>query len=124
MRCYNHPDLEAVGICLGCGKALCPRCSQTTDPGILVCSENCGVRANSGFEMVNQIRQKTLNQNKVGGIFCFLGGAIFIFFGLFNLTKPHFFHLAIFLFATGISVIITGVMFLKVAKKSDHPTKA
>ena len=75
------------------------------------------MRANSGFEMVNQIRQKTLTQNKVGGIFCFIGGAIFSFFGLFNLTKPHFLPLAIFLFAMGVGLAIGGTMFLKVAKK-------
>lgn len=26
MRCFNHPDLDAVGVCKVCQKGLCPAC--------------------------------------------------------------------------------------------------
>lgn len=31
MRCYNHGELEAVGICVACGKALCADCAISFD---------------------------------------------------------------------------------------------
>lgn len=27
MKCYYHPDAEAVGTCTGCGKAICQACA-------------------------------------------------------------------------------------------------
>jgi hypothetical protein len=31
MKCYNHGELEAVGICVACGKALCVDCAISFD---------------------------------------------------------------------------------------------
>jgi len=36
MKCYVHPDVEAIGTCTGCGKAICPTCSMEVG-GKLVC---------------------------------------------------------------------------------------
>jgi hypothetical protein len=27
MKCSTHPDVDAVGVCVNCGKAVCPTCS-------------------------------------------------------------------------------------------------
>lgn len=27
MNCYVHPEREAVGVCVSCGKAVCPECN-------------------------------------------------------------------------------------------------
>lgn len=27
MKCYNHPEVEAIAICAACGKAICQTCS-------------------------------------------------------------------------------------------------
>lgn len=29
MKCFNHPDKDAVGLCQYCGKAVCNSCAQT-----------------------------------------------------------------------------------------------
>lgn len=31
MKCFNHPDIEAVGVCSSCGKAICANCSMVID---------------------------------------------------------------------------------------------
>ncbi len=36
MKCYNHPDVEAIGTCTSCGKAICSDCSMDVG-GKLVC---------------------------------------------------------------------------------------
>src|ERR1041385_1017831 len=41
MRCFNHQDTEAVGVCVSCGKALCPSCISKSGRGKFVCSPAC-----------------------------------------------------------------------------------
>lgn len=38
MRCYVHPEAEAVGICVRCGRAVCLDCQQERH-GRIVCRE-------------------------------------------------------------------------------------
>ena len=34
MRCYNHSEIEAVGICRACGKGLCTACAVDLGIGL------------------------------------------------------------------------------------------
>ena len=43
MKCYNHPDREAVGVCVGCGKAVCQECAVEVD-GKIYCKD-CAAEA-------------------------------------------------------------------------------
>ncbi len=38
MKCHIHNDVEAVGTCTSCGKALCQECARTVD-GKLMCND-------------------------------------------------------------------------------------
>ena len=115
MRCYNHSEVEAVSICLGCGKAICRDCIHD-DGGAVVCSGACADRINRQMETVDLIRQKTLTQNKVSGIFCIAAGLVFALFGLYQLTRENYFlPLSMFTIILGIGLLIGGAMYLKVA---------
>lgn len=37
MKCYNHPNIDAVGSCVDCGKALCQECAGNFKP--VLCAE-------------------------------------------------------------------------------------
>jgi hypothetical protein len=39
MKCYYHPEVEAVATCVNCGKAICQTCSVDV-AGRLIC-QNC-----------------------------------------------------------------------------------
>jgi hypothetical protein len=39
MKCYNHPEVDAIGTCTVCGKAICQECSIDVS-GKLVCKED------------------------------------------------------------------------------------
>ena len=39
MKCYNHHDRDAFGICKSCGKGLCLDCLKDT-PGGIVCKDD------------------------------------------------------------------------------------
>ncbi|MFQ6091078.1 MAG: zinc ribbon domain-containing protein [bacterium] len=28
MRCHAHPEVEAMGVCMGCGRAICGQCRK------------------------------------------------------------------------------------------------
>ncbi len=116
MKCYDHNEIDAVSTCLGCGKALCKSCTQSSKLGIIVCSEACGKRADSRIEMVELIRKKTLTQNKIGGIFLIIFGIVFGVFGIYNLTDSRLLPLSIFLMTISAGFMYGGFMYLKVAK--------
>ena len=40
MKCFNHHQTEAVGICIECNKGSCPECAADTASGIY-CKGNC-----------------------------------------------------------------------------------
>jgi hypothetical protein len=40
MRCYNHRDRDAVGLCKSCGKGLCDECQTDLGQG-LACKNRC-----------------------------------------------------------------------------------
>jgi len=39
MKCYNHHDRDAFGICQSCGKGLCLECLKEQN-GIILCKNN------------------------------------------------------------------------------------
>ena len=45
MKCFNHRDLEAIGVCRNCNKNVCENCLLWHEQPIgLVCSEPCKER--------------------------------------------------------------------------------
>jgi TM2 domain-containing membrane protein YozV len=44
MKCYAHPDVDAIGTCTNCGKAVCPACSMEVG-GKLVCKHCAEIMA-------------------------------------------------------------------------------
>lgn len=40
MKCFNHPENEAVGSCKHCFRGVCPQCARDSGVG-LACSEAC-----------------------------------------------------------------------------------
>ncbi len=39
MKCYNHHDRDAFGVCKSCGKGLCLECLKE-DNGVILCKNN------------------------------------------------------------------------------------
>ncbi|EGU39633.1 hypothetical protein VII00023_12778 [Vibrio ichthyoenteri ATCC 700023] len=67
MRCFNHPEVDAVCSCKSCLIFLCPECAIKIDHGY-VCSEECRVNAEA-IEQHNQFvlqeREELLRANEV-----------------------------------------------------------
>ena len=41
MKCYNHHDRDAFGICSVCGKGLCLECMNTKNDKVVCNDSNC-----------------------------------------------------------------------------------
>jgi NAD(P)-dependent dehydrogenase (short-subunit alcohol dehydrogenase family) len=88
MECFSHPSSQAVGVCKGCGKAICRACAK--DLGFAVaCSDACAAESTDVHEM-NQRGKKLYGigvaKNKIpsGVIMWILFGLLFGGFGVLN----------------------------------------
>lgn len=120
MKCYHHNDLEAVGICVNCGKALCLECATTYVKEKIYCSEPCRDSNNRFDEAIALIQSKTLKQNVIAAYGTYLAGTVFTLFGLYNFffKKSSYTPLATFLVVIGICFLVWGTWYWKVGKRN------
>lgn len=61
MKCYNHPETDAVGTCKSCSKGLCHNCLTDTGNGI-ACTATCveEVKTLNKLTESNKSRHKSL----------------------------------------------------------------
>lgn len=84
MKCFNHPETDAVGICKNCSKGLCKACLTELENGI-ACTETCVEETRQINALIN--RNKKVYQTTSGAysrnslIYAGLG-LVFIVFGL------------------------------------------
>jgi len=119
MKCFNHNNNEAIGICVNCGKALCNACITKSEKDKITCSDACA-RSITKFEnTIDIIQSKTLKQNRTAAYGCYVSGAIFSSFGAFHLffAKSYFAPLGIFLIVLGMAFFLWGTWYLKTANK-------
>ena len=77
MECFAHPGVNGVGVCKGCGKAVCRNCAR--DLGFAIaCSEACAKEA-TDLHQVNQRSKRLVDVGRSSG---FLSGGVFVY-GLF-----------------------------------------
>lgn len=94
MKCFNHPDIDAVGLCKVCLKALCSQCASEDQVGI-VCKDGCGPSSgmafNTGVGDMPAVQKKGGKQTafRVFGVILFLLVAVGAFWAIHehNLQK-------------------------------------
>lgn len=117
MKCYSHPEADAVGVCIHCGKAVCKVCAQSSSSNRLVCSGDCAMALGKHEGAIELIRTKTLRQNRAGAYFCIFAGVVFGLFGI-----PHFFWrgfmpLAVFLVVMAVVMFVVAAILLRVSSE-------
>lgn len=84
MKCFNHVDADAVGICKGCNKALCKECLIDVDNNIS-CKETCPTSIKEFNQLVKSVKtmqdktSKVYQHNALGLTFV---GLVFVFIGI------------------------------------------
>ena len=112
MKCYRHPQSDAVATCKYCSKGVCTECAKDTGVGI-VCSATCEVEVRSlkaleeNSKRLLPLASRTHRRNAV--LFT-LFGAVFITFSLIDRNDSFLFP---FLLAAGVVILIgAGFSFL------------
>jgi len=77
MRCFRHADTEAVGVCGGCLKGVCPACAKESAHGMLACSDACVLR----IEEAEQWRDKLQSARTQQRVNIWLGPTLYIAMG-------------------------------------------
>lgn len=127
MKCYYHPDAEAVGVCKNCFKGLCSSCAAEVENGI-ACKDRC----EEEVKIINRITQqdKTVYQKTGtiyawGGIMVGLIGLLVLLFGMFwveNRFKFLFAGMGIVFILGAIYYYIAGKKFAGDEKKPEKPS--
>jgi len=84
MKCFYHPDRDAVAICKSCNRGLCPDCAVDVSPG-LACRARCEADVASLNEMIQRGKtayQKTGAAYLRNGVALLISGFLFTGFGL------------------------------------------
>jgi len=86
MRCYNHPERQALGTCKYCHRGLCADCLTLVDDS-LACKDRHEGQV-SGLNLLegrNLLQARRIGSNyRRNAVFYFLSGALFAGFGLYQ----------------------------------------
>ncbi|MEZ5426327.1 MAG: hypothetical protein R2747_08690 [Pyrinomonadaceae bacterium] len=110
MRCFNHPDVEAVGSCKSCCKGLCAGCATDLGHG-LACESHIDAVENLNLLIERNVRVGNINKRGKLITPLFLGfmGILFLFSGVISGT-----HTTTFGIVMGIGFVIFAVVTLLV----------
>ncbi len=90
MKCFDHADVDAVGLCKSCGKGLCKRCAVDLGEG-LACADSCELAVRDLIVHMRISRQalaSTPQAYKTASTVGFLVGGTFIAVGVSALLTP------------------------------------
>lgn len=86
MKCFNHPQNEAVGSCKHCFRGVCAQCARDSGFG-LACSEACEAEVQSVHALVERNKKLATFAPKThsrSAITLTLMAVVFIVFGLIS----------------------------------------
>lgn len=106
MKCYNHHDRDAFGICRACGKALCLECMETVNNQIC-CKDNqkCKETLNLSSYAFDLIKKQGFSKKRK--LLVMTAGISSVFGGGLCLTIPD-----PIMKSLGIMLIFLGALFL------------
>jgi hypothetical protein len=116
MKCPRH-DIEAVGVCAYCGRALCGQCANISGAARLACQESCATALARQDHALESLLEKSLQSARANSVYYYLCGVLCVgatVAAAYWLPEP---FLMWFLGGTAVALIISGVWFGRVARK-------
>ena len=117
MKCFNHNDQDAVGVCKHCQKGICMNCCTLVN-GSVSCIGDCEDEVAS----INYIMEKSKgvykNLDKQWGpatVTNLFGGLLFLAFGIYIFKTGNF--SSYLLIGLGIVMIIGGALSVSQARR-------
>lgn len=119
MKCHGHEQADAVAACVHCGVGLCRTCLARSPAGRAVCSSRCAEISSELELALRTVREKTLTSSRFAGRFLIGGGAVFLGFGVYELTHRGFLRPALFLCGLSLVFLVAGVGQLRMLAKQS-----
>ena len=122
MKCSTHPNADATAVCIHCGRALCPSCTTKSESGRVVCSASCSAALLRTEQALESIRTRSVSSLRSAGYMMLATAVVFIGFGSLEVYNG-IARLAFLLLPAGMVLGITGIAYLRIAKRkeqSDH----
>ena len=107
MKCFNHPDTDAVAICKSCGRAVCHECALPSDVGI-ACQKSCAQVLSNKASLNSKQASHLKNLKRMNFLASFFSigmGILFIYF-----SSQGFGLVYDFIYLLGIGFTVYGVV--------------
>ncbi len=120
MKCYQHRDADAIGICKACGKGLCEKCIVNADFGI-TCSEKCTKEVTQGHKLITNAVTLYSGQKKTSllhPLFVISMGVLFLIFGIQEELWA-IIPVGILFFSFGVGLLVTHLKSYQEIKKDS-----
>ncbi len=93
MKCLTHKNVEAIAVCVHCGRALCDGCITRSASGRIVCSKECAAGSQEMEDSIAGTRYQSVRGARIVGyfamgigiVFC-ITAAVFYFEGMWPLA--------------------------------------
>ena len=123
MKCYNHPNHDAVGVCKSCQKGICLDCSTLVDES-LSCKGRCEedvAAVNYMLERSKKVYKNLGSQWTPAALINCAAGAFFLGFGLYYFDESSVAWLTIGL---GLIMLVGGVLSFRQGQKMSDKTSS
>jgi hypothetical protein len=121
MKCFNHNNVDAVGICASCGKALCSSCLVAGSPEC-ACSTECADFSLERRRQFALMSRRHRTSQLASEIACYSLGIIFVVVGLLLGVSLTWFMTA-WAVPPGIALIVMG-FFYRRSRRLDPKERA
>ena len=114
MRCFNHPEIEALGICKSCNKGLCSSCATDLDHG-LACRDKHEQSVESLNTMIlrsSRVQTAATRISYIGPAFTAFMGLVFLGYGLLREGVSGFLTLL------GVGFLIYSIVIFAASRKA------
>src|SRR5689334_12509239 len=118
MKCSPH-NLEAIAICVYCGRALCAQCVPASGIVRLTCSDGCAAGLARGERAIAMLLRQSLRNTQASAIYCYLCGGLSLVAAVvawFMLPSP---FLIIFTAGCGIVLVVCGIWYRRASRQPD-----
>lgn len=115
MRCFNHPDVDAVGSCKACSKGLCMECAADLGHGLACKASHVEAVENLNVLVTRNVRIGNINTRGKFIIPLFYGfiGAVFLLSGLITRTRASPFSITM-----GVGFLVFALVTLAIGRRA------
>ena len=125
MKCFNHHDRDAFGICKACGKALCLECMDANSKEVVCANDiDCQKRNSVNIDLIKNTvvyySPKSIAKMCLSGIAFLVLGFILLLLYLTKLLSAPGLFVGVFFMIIGCSIIKRSKELIPVGKSEDR----